>query len=81
VHPFEGTDKYALDYRETAVRLQKEWNIEDPQHLPFAPHVTNHALVDVLNRGLLYNIIERDDGRVCKPKQNGLTNLPRVSPG
>lgn len=49
------------DYKETAVRLQKEWNIQNPQdQLPFAPHVQNHALVDILNRGLLYNVQERD---------------------
>ncbi|KAE8445476.1 hypothetical protein EG329_013366 [Mollisiaceae sp. DMI_Dod_QoI] len=48
------------DYRDTAVRLQKEWNIQDPQQLPFAPHVDAHALVRVLNRGLLYNGQERD---------------------
>ncbi|KAK2625802.1 hypothetical protein QTJ16_005114 [Diplocarpon rosae] len=48
------------DYSETAVRLQKEWDIRDPQELPFAPHVKNHALVAVLNRGLLYNVQERE---------------------
>lgn len=48
-----------LDYFETAVRLQKEWNVKDPQELPFAPHVQPHALVSILNRGLIYNMHER----------------------
>ncbi len=52
-------------YQETALRLQKEWNLENPQQLPFAPHVTNHALVSVLNKGLLYNACERESARVC----------------
>jgi hypothetical protein len=65
MHPFLRTDCDSLDYQETAVRLEKEWNVEDPQKLPFAPHVTSHALVAVLNRGLLYNTIERESARVC----------------
>jgi WD40 repeat protein len=48
------------DYRETAVRLQKEWNEPDPQELPFAKHVENHSLVALLNKGLLYNVQERE---------------------
>jgi len=58
------TNHAAPDYRETAVRLQKEWNLQDPQQLPFAPHVTHHALVAVLNRGLLYNVQEREPEQV-----------------
>ena len=58
-------DLGSLDYKETATRLQKEWNLENPQHLPFASHVTNHALVSVLNKGLLYNACERESARVC----------------
>lgn len=53
-----------LDYRDTAVRLQKEWNVADPQQLSFAAHVTNHALVSILNRGLLYSACERETARV-----------------
>ncbi|KAJ5054136.1 uncharacterized protein L3040_000418 [Drepanopeziza brunnea f. sp. 'multigermtubi'] len=49
------------DYSETAVQLQKEWNIQNPQqHFDFAPHVQNYTLVSVLNRGLLYNVQERE---------------------
>lgn len=48
-----------LDYCETAIRLQKEWNMEDPRRLPFAPYVPSHALVSILNRGLIYNMHER----------------------
>lgn len=54
------------DYRETAVKLQKEWNIEDPQKLPFAQHVNINALVRVTNRGLLYDESEREEkAQVC----------------
>ena len=63
------TDWWCSDYQETAVKLQKEWNVEDPEQLPFAPHVTNHALVEVLNRGLLYNSAEREENpKVCGPR-------------
>ncbi|KFY86057.1 hypothetical protein V500_07905 [Pseudogymnoascus sp. VKM F-4518 (FW-2643)] len=47
------------NYRETAVKLQSEWDVSDPQSLDFAPHVNNHALVAVLQRGLLYHEAER----------------------
>lgn len=62
--PREKTDRATLDYHDTALRLQKEWDREDPQQLPFAPHVTNHALVSILNKGLLYNACERETLRV-----------------
>ncbi|KAK0102477.1 hypothetical protein ONS95_006096 [Cadophora gregata] len=58
------------DYKETAVRLQQEWNIQDPQQLSFAPHVTNHALVAVLNRGLLYNVQERELTQLPEPPRD-----------
>ncbi|KAH8677329.1 WD40-repeat-containing domain protein [Xylariales sp. PMI_506] len=49
------------NYRETAVKFQKEWHIEEPhRELDFARHVKSHALVNVLNKGLLYNSLERD---------------------
>ncbi|TAQ87828.1 hypothetical protein B7494_g3863 [Chlorociboria aeruginascens] len=48
-------------YEETACKLQKEWDLKDPEHaLPFAPHVKNHTLVTILNKGLLYNVAERE---------------------
>lgn len=50
-----------LDYRETAVKLQKEWNIAHPEQLPFARHVNVNALVRVTNRGLLYDESEREE--------------------
>ncbi|KAL3422410.1 hypothetical protein PVAG01_06566 [Phlyctema vagabunda] len=59
------------DYRKTALTLQSEWNTTEPQELPFAPHVTNHALVGVLNRGLLYHAAERDTTR---PGRDGPTS-------
>jgi hypothetical protein len=48
-----------LDYKDTAVKLQSEWDVEDPQKLDFAPNVKDHALVSILQRGLLYNEAER----------------------
>ena len=59
-------DEDFLGYTESALRLQKEWGVQDPQkEFDFAPHVTNHALVSVLNKGLLYNASERESTRVC----------------
>ncbi|CAG9939008.1 unnamed protein product [Clonostachys rosea f. rosea IK726] len=53
------TDSNA-DYRETAAKFQKEWHIKEPhQEFPFAPHVKGHALVSIINRGLLYHALER----------------------
>lgn len=49
------------NYRETAVKFQKEWHVEEPhRQLDFAQHVKSHALVNVINKGLLYNSLERD---------------------
>ncbi|RKF55466.1 F-box-like/WD repeat-containing protein TBL1Y [Erysiphe neolycopersici] len=61
-----------LDYFETAVRLQKEWNIKDPQELPFAPHVRPHALVSILNRGLIYNMHERIFATQVSKRNDGI---------
>lgn len=48
------------DYRETAAKFQKEWHIKEPhRHFEFAPHVKSHALVSVINRGLIYHSLER----------------------
>ncbi|KAI8964774.1 WD40 repeat-like protein [Daldinia sp. FL1419] len=49
------------NYRETAVKFQKEWHVEEPhRQLDFAQHVKSHALVNVINKGLLYNSLERE---------------------
>ncbi|KAI1846517.1 hypothetical protein JX266_007414 [Neoarthrinium moseri] len=49
------------NYRETAVKFQKEWHKEQPhRQLDFARHVQSHALVNVLNKGLIYNSLERE---------------------
>jgi hypothetical protein len=56
----------ALDFPETALSLQREWKTEEPQHLDFAPHVKHHALVSVLQRGLLYHDIERQSLQVSQ---------------
>ncbi|PSR90543.1 hypothetical protein BD289DRAFT_213308 [Coniella lustricola] len=55
--------RYLLEsnYRESAAKLQKEWRIQAPhRHFDFAPHVQNYALVNLLNKGLVYNSLERD---------------------
>lgn len=55
--------RYLLEgnYRETAAKLQKEWHIKAPHRdFEFARHVKGHALVNVINRGLLYNGLERE---------------------
>ncbi|KAI1083733.1 WD40 repeat-like protein [Whalleya microplaca] len=49
------------NYRETAVKFQKEWHVQEPhRQLDFARYVKSHALVNVLNKGLLYNSLERE---------------------
>ncbi|KAH8687757.1 WD40-repeat-containing domain protein [Tricladium varicosporioides] len=57
---------YLIDsgYRETAARLQQEWNKPHPEQLTCAPHVPDHALVVLLNRGLLYSVVDREDAPV-----------------
>lgn len=56
------------DYRETAAKFQKEWHVKEPhRHFDFAPHVKSHALVSVINRGLVYHSLERQyaQRKVC----------------
>ncbi|KAI4249887.1 MAG: hypothetical protein LQ352_005504 [Teloschistes flavicans] len=43
---------------DAAVKLQRDWN-QDPQSLPFAPHIKTHALVRLVQKGLQYYEIER----------------------
>ncbi|QUC23838.1 uncharacterized protein UV8b_08079 [Ustilaginoidea virens] len=55
--------RYLLEgnYRETAAKFQKEWHVNEPHRdFAFAPHVKGHALVSIVNRGLLYYALERD---------------------
>lgn len=55
------------DYRETAVKFQKEWRVQEPhRQLDFAPYVKSHALVNVLNKGLLYHSLEREHAETTK---------------
>ncbi|KAI0097710.1 WD40-repeat-containing domain protein [Nemania sp. FL0031] len=61
--------RYLLEgnYRETAVKFQKEWHIEAPhRQLDFAPYVKSHALVNVLNKGLLYHSLEREHAQTIQ---------------
>lgn len=55
---------FYLGYQDAARHLQKEWDVQ-PQSLDFAPHVGKHALVTVLNKGLLYQASAREAQRVC----------------
>ena len=43
---------------EAAVKLQRDW-LADPQSLPFAQHIKTHALVSLIQKGLLYYQIEQ----------------------
>ncbi|KJZ75038.1 hypothetical protein HIM_05524 [Hirsutella minnesotensis 3608] len=55
--------RYLLEgnYRETAAKFQKEWHVKEPHRdFEFARHVKGHALISVVNRGLLYYALERD---------------------
>ncbi|KAI1318739.1 WD40 repeat-like protein [Xylariaceae sp. FL0255] len=55
------------NYRETAVKFQKEWHVQDPhRQLDFAPHVKSHALVDVLNKGLRFHSLEREHAQATQ---------------
>ncbi|KAI1184893.1 WD40 repeat-like protein [Nemania serpens] len=61
--------RYLLEgnYRETAVKFQKEWRVQEPhRQLDFAPYVKSHALVNVLNKGLLYHSLEREHAETTK---------------
>jgi hypothetical protein len=52
------------DYRETAAKFQKEWHVKEPhREFAFARHVKGHALVSVINRGLVYYALERQSAR------------------
>lgn len=56
----DGGTASCLDYRETAAKFQKEWHVQAPhRHFDFAPHVKNYALVSVLNKGFVYEDLER----------------------
>ncbi|KAM4059958.1 lisH domain-containing protein [Hirsutella rhossiliensis] len=55
--------RYLLEgnYRETAAKFQKEWHVKEPHRdFDFARHVKGHALISIVNRGLLYYALERD---------------------
>ncbi|KAM5382176.1 hypothetical protein ACJA88_003971 [Fusarium oxysporum] len=59
----------AVYYRETAAKFQKEWHVKQPhREFAFAPHVKSHALVSVINRGLVYHALEREHLRKLLPQ-------------
>ncbi|RGP80366.1 hypothetical protein FLONG3_1515 [Fusarium longipes] len=58
------------NYRETAAKFQKEWHVKQPhREFAFARHVKSHALVSVINRGLLYHALEREHARKLLSKR------------
>ncbi|KAI1456166.1 WD40 repeat-like protein [Annulohypoxylon moriforme] len=64
------------NYRETAVKFQKEWHVEEPhRQLDFAQHVKSHALVNVINKGLLYSSLERDHAQSQVPRDAAVAAL------
>ncbi|KAF4445519.1 hypothetical protein F53441_10772 [Fusarium austroafricanum] len=57
------------NYRETAAKFQKEWHVKQPhREFAFARHVKSHALVSVINRGLVYHALEREHARKMLPQ-------------
>lgn len=73
--------RYLLEgnYRETAVKFQKEWHKTEPhRQLDFARHVQSHALINVLNKGLLYNQLERDFADASQQRQQSQPLQPPV---
>ncbi|KAM0209677.1 hypothetical protein ACHAPQ_003630 [Fusarium lateritium] len=57
------------NYRETAAKFQKEWDVKQPHRdFAFARHVKSHALVSAINRGLLYHALEREHARKLLPQ-------------
>ncbi|KAF9877663.1 WD g-beta repeat containing protein [Colletotrichum karsti] len=63
--------RYMLEsnYRETAVKLQKEWHCPQPhRQFDFANHVKSHALVSIINKGLLYQALEREHAKKLVPQ-------------
>ncbi|KAG4026076.1 hypothetical protein MFRU_045g00210 [Monilinia fructicola] len=74
--------KYLVEsgYEDTACHLSKEWDIKQPdEELPFATHVGKHALVSVLNNGLLFDAYKREASRSFK-QQYGLSQHLSDSP-
>ncbi|KAI9644122.1 hypothetical protein NHQ30_007475 [Ciborinia camelliae] len=64
--------KYLIEsgYEVTARHLQKEWDVKQPtEELPFAPHVGKHALVSILNKGLLFDAYSREASRSFQQHQ------------
>ncbi|SPO03494.1 related to nuclear receptor co-repressor/HDAC3 complex subunit TBLR1 [Cephalotrichum gorgonifer] len=87
--PVSITSASLNDYRETAAKFQKEWHIQEPhRHFDFAPHIKTHALVSVINKGLIYNSLERqyvqrqaaERGVVAEGTQSGIFGPLVVQP-
>jgi len=52
------TSNRLAGHGKTAVRLQREWGLSNPDSLPFARHIRTHALVSLVQKGLQYYEIE-----------------------
>lgn len=55
---FNLTPRRCTGYGDSAVKLQRDW-MADPQGLPFAQFMKSHALVTLVQKGLLYHEIEK----------------------
>lgn len=75
--------KYFLEsgYEGAARHLSKEWDVKQPELLPFAPHVGKHALVSVLNKGLLYDAYNREASRAFRQHQGLPQNVSELPMG
>lgn len=61
-----GDDAYpSVGHGEAAAKLQRDWLV-DPQTLPFAQRIKTHALVSLVQKGLLYHQIEQSVGQVSR---------------
>ena len=65
-------------YGEAAVRLQRDWKLQ-PESLPFASHVRSHALVSLVQKGLLYHEIEQAIDQACHADSRQLLRAERAN--
>ena len=51
------------------MKLQRDWQL-DPQSLPFAHRIKTHALVSLVQKGLLYYQVEQEVVQVSRLAQS-----------
>ena len=59
---------------QTAARLQRDWGL-DPETLPFARHIRTHALISLVQKGLLYHEIEHSLNKARRIRAEESSNL------